>query len=187
MCGCSCTCALAYVGPQLTLSVLLDYSAFNLLTQGLSVEHRAHQLASLASQLSLVMPCLCLQSTGVTMTVLAFKWVLGILLLLSTFVQPFICALSHYPIPSGEVPIVIYLVANKRIKYMFWNLLLSYNSYHIKSTILNENEVLVLFIYFCSCSIDIFIILHQTPAWDSRNSMPIRYSFSVSLSHLQSV
>lgn len=66
--------------------------------------------------------------------------------------QPFICALSHYPSPSGEVPIVIHLVGNKRIKYIFWNLLLllSYNSYHIKSTILNENEGLDLFIYFCS-------------------------------------
>lgn len=144
-------------------------------------------MASLASQLSLVMPCLCLQSTGVTMMALAFKWVLGILLLLFTFVQPFICALSHYPSPNSEVPIVIHLVGNKRVKYIFWNLLLSYNSYHIKSTILNENEVLVLFIYFCSCSFDIFIRLHQTPAWDSRNSMPVRHSFSVSLSHLQSV
>lgn len=33
--------------------------------------------------------------------------------------QPFICALSHYPSPGGEVPIVIHLVGNKRIKYIF--------------------------------------------------------------------
>lgn len=110
VCGCTCTCTLVCVGPRFMLSVLLDYSALSLLTQGLSVEHRVHQLASLASQLSLVMPCLCLQSTGVTMMALAFKWFLRILLLLFTFVQPFICALSHYTSTNGEVPIVIHLV-----------------------------------------------------------------------------